>query len=389
MRDGFTIMALYFITDRTMHRLEGSTDAAVPSKRYESYLATLQSIRDTQAWKTSGTGAMFAGTARDPESYEANNVRFAGLAPADGTLIYALCLEDMGGLYRVLRDESGSEAFLLAQQDTYFGGIAARGDQLAVTVGGHPKCLHLGVMSLADQRIRTFTDGDTIEESPCWSADGRRIYCSSAGYAQSGAAHAVLGPRAICVLDPVACTFEEVRAAADLDYLRPYEDAQGNLYCIRQPYKGSEKSSLLEDILLFPGRIVKAIGGLLNWFSIRYGGESLRSGNLQNGDRRARQKNEEELFFEGNLIQASKNAKESERRGEKYPSFLPHSRVLLRIAPDGTETVLAHGVLDYAMEESGAFYCSNGQYILHYDADGKNETVCCKAKLAVSLAIGE
>lgn len=383
-------MTLYYITDKTIHRFENGTDHAVPSKRYESFLATLQSIRDTTAWKTSGTGAMFTGTYEDPQSYERCQVRFSGLAPVGGELIYALCLEDMGGLYKILNDDTNSEAFLLAQKDTVFGGIAERNGKLALTVGTHPKLLHLAVLTLSDNRIREYTDGDTIEESPCWSHDGRRIYCSTAGYAHGGGApYSIIGPRSIAVLNPDACTFEEKLTNEKFDFLRPYEDADGNFYCIRQPYQGGEKSNLLEDILLFPGRIVKAIGGLLNWFSIRYGGESLRSGDLRNGNRRAKQKGEEELFFEGNLIHAAKNAMENERRGDRYPSLMPRDRVLLRISPDGTETILAHGVLDYAIASTGAIFCSNGQYLLQYDADGKNERILCKAKLAVSLAVEE
>lgn len=382
-------MTLYFMTDKTIHRFQGGTDHIVPSKRYESYLSTLQSIRDTNAWKTSGTGAMFTDTYKDPESYEQCNVRFSGLAPVGGELIYALGLDDMGGLYKILNDDTNSEAFLLAQKDVVFGRLAERDGKLALTMGTNPKCLHLAVLTLADNGIREYTDGDTIEESPCWSADGTLIYCSTAGYAHGSTPYSVIGPRAIAVLNPTACTFEEKFADERYDYLRPHEDAAGNFYYIRQPYHGQGKSNLLEDIVFFPGRIIKAIGGMLNWFSIRYGGEALRGGDLRNGNRRAKQKDEEQLFFEGNLIHAMKNARESERSGEKYPSLMPRDRVLIRVAPNGTETILAHGVLDYAIAKSGEIYCSNGQYLLRQDADGKNETVLCKARLATSLAIDE
>jgi hypothetical protein len=169
------------------------------------------------------------------------------------------------------------------------------------------------------------------------------------------------------------------------DYLAPKEDADGNLWYIRQPYDGGEEKadfgSILLDILLFPVRLLKAVGGFLNAFSVLFGGESLGSNSRQNrGDTRSKQKSDKELFYEDMLIRAEQNQKENQRSGDEYPGILPRSRVLVKRTPDGQEEIIARSVLDYCLCKDGVVY-SNGSHILHRTADGKTEEIA-KAKLA-------
>ena len=165
----------------------------------------------------------------------------------------------------------------------------------------------------------------------------------------------------------------------------PEELQSDSFYYIRQPYKqqGPEKEPLWKDILLFPFRLLKAILGFLNAFSVLFGGSSLRGGNPQNGDIKSKQRSERDIYFEGRLIEAEKNEKENAAAGDKNPGIISRSRVLVKVDADGKETVIKKGVLDYALLDDGSIICSNGSQLIHI-SEG-NENVIAKAKLAHSI----
>ena len=59
--------------------------------------------------------------------------------------------------------------------------------------------------------------------------------------------------------------------------------------------------------------------------------------------------------------------------------------MLVRISPDGTETVVRKGVMDYTLCSEGVI-CSNGKEILLIGSDG-TEKVIAKAELAEKLSV--
>ena len=180
-------------------------------------------------------------------------------------------------------------------------------------------------------------------------------------------------------------SIDELYADEKTDYLKPDNDANGNFYYIKQPYKKPKQNEpLWKDILLFPVRLVKAVIGFLNAFSVIFGGESLR-GKQNNNDVKSKQKSEKQLYFEGRLIEAEKNAKANAAKGEKNAGIFPGSRVLVKIDSNGNETVIKKGILDYTVLEDGSIICSNGRYILHLKDN--EEIVLTKAKLAHSMCI--
>lgn len=380
-------MTFMYLSDQKIYLYNGKEATLLPSKRHMKYLESAKSIQNSKLWKTTGRGAEFMQQAERPRDIDAQTqVCYGGFAAWNGELVYSLRLDDLGGLYIMPADPAEeTERHVFSRTSLYVGGIAAKGDRLAFCLGANCHNLHLSIVTLPGGAEREFTDGDTIEESPCWSVGEDVVYCTSAGYARQAGNVEAVGPRAICALNPSAGTFEELLCHAQFDYLRPSDDVQGNLYYIRQPYREKgEESNWLKDIALFPLRIVRAIGGLLNYFSILFGGEPLHSGGT-NSKERAKQKSKKELFFEGNLIQAEENLRASEKSGEKFPGILPRSRVLVQRAPDGTETVLKKGVLDYCRLPDGSFLCSNGQSITHLTPQG--EELVVRAKLATKLTL--
>ncbi len=380
-------MQICYLSEKRLYTAENGNGIPVANTRYDKYKETVRSIQDAKAWKSHGTGAQFTGTAQELQDESRIPAAFSGVSCIGDELIYALCLEEMGGLYAKTPD-GAVERHILSRSGSVFGEIDYKNGKLAMSAGNHPRLLHLTVLNLENGSEQEFTDGDSIEASPRWSVNKDVIYCSTAGYARDQYGRiAAIGPHAIAVLNPAAGTFTERYADPALDYLKPADDAAGNFYFIRQPYRSKEdRRNIFKDILLFPVRIVKALFGFLNAFSVLFGGESLH-GDASSRAERAKRKSEKELFFEGNQLNAEKNIRENERGGEKYPGIFPRNRELVRIAPDGTETVLKRGVLDYCVCKDGSILCSNGRYILRLQ-DGTEEKLV-QAKLATCLTVLE
>jgi hypothetical protein len=139
------------------------------------------------------------------------------------------------------------------------------------------------------------------------------------------------------------------------------------------------------DILWIPLRLLKAIFGWLNFFSRRYAGEALLKGR-EGGSNPAKYQNksEEEIFIEGNLINADQALKENIRQGEKFPGIAPKSWELVLVGEGGRAEVIRKGVLDYAFAGEDLIF-SNGKYLIR--RRGQEEEVLCQAKVATSIAL--
>lgn len=373
-------MKIIYISDNKIYKCTDGKITELSSERAQHYKSTVSEIRRNKEWKHSGTGAQFMGTAA-PSGNEAVFVSINGIAD-DGTgLVYSIQLGEMGGIYRKNPDKpEAAEEHIFTGMNRDIGSISIKNGKIAACSNGH--------LSIFDMKgnFEDITDGDSIESQPCWSAEDDRIFCSTAGIARNQyGAPAAYSPRSIMAVDMNAGSMEELYADEKYDFLRPSNDSSGNFYYIRQPYKvPEEKNPLWKDVLLFPVRIIKALMGFLNAFSVLFGGESLRSGRKQ-GDVKTKDKSDRELFFEGRLLEAEKNEKENSAKGEKNPGIFPLSRVLVRIAPDGTETVLKRGVMDYAVLSDGSIVCSNGRSLLHITDSG--EELIAKAKMAQNICV--
>ena len=92
---------------------------------------------------------------------------------------------------------------------------------------------------------------------------------------------------------------------------------------------------------------------------------------------------EREVFIEGNLVKA-KRISDSERSEE---GIIPPEWTLIKRSPDGGETVLAKGVMDYLLLDSGVILYSDGRFVKRLSG-GKTETVC-RIDLAHCIAVTE
>lgn len=381
-------MKILYTTGDALWIAEHHKTCELPSYRAQQYLATIEQIAASKAWKTTGRGAQFMGVAQEQLPQEEGKPVFCGLALYRDEFLYTLQLDASGGMYR--RDFSEKalpEGHIVSGNDVRLGAIAAQGEHVAACIRYPNGQSHIGLYELPSSVCTEVTGGDSVESSPSWSPDGRCVLFSSCGIGR-GERGIAFSPNVILSYNVLSERMDTVLEDEKFDYLAPKTDAADHLWYIRQPYKsavdeGAGFGQIFLDILLFPVRILKAVGGFLNAFSMLFGGESLRKHSQQSRDIKSKQKSERDLFFEGNLIHAEENQKENQKSGDQYPGLLPRSRVLIRRAPDGTEEVIARSVLDYTLCKDGVVY-SNGSHILHRRNDGTTEELC-KVKLASKL----
>ncbi len=384
-------MKVLYTNGTALYLMENGREIELPSYRAMQYQQTIAQIQQSKAWKTTGRGAKFMGI-DEPQTQEQVDSEMRGLALYQDDFLYTLQLDASGGMYRRgFSEKPEMEGHICSGNDIWLGEIASCGDAVAACVTYPNGQSHIALFQLPSSAYSQVTDGDSYESSPSWSADGRLVYFSTAGIARNGGQIA-FSPRAAASYNVNTERMEIVLEDEKHDILAPKEDADGNLYFIRQPYRLEEEQEtsflgILKDVLLFPYRLIKALIGFLNVFSIIYGREPLDNSGRRS-DVKTKQKSEKELFFEGRKLEAEKNQKENTKAGDPYAGIMSRNRVLVRRTPDGTEEILAKAVLDYTLCADGSVVYSNGAHILHRTADGKAESLG-KSRMARCLVVVE
>jgi hypothetical protein len=380
---------LVFVADNKLWKYENGNTKEMTVYRIEKYKENIREIARKNEWKNTGTGAKFMGTAtmtRAAAEIPESAAKVTGVVRAGDRLVYSVKFEQIGGLYYKSYDSSDTdENLIISNQDIRVEGIDCKDNRLAASLCFNNMEKHIAVFNLPSAAYTELTEGDTAEEYPCWSKTENKLYFSTAGYARNEyEAVAAISPRALACYNFDREEMETVAESEDFDYLKPQTDIHGNLYCIKRPYKTDKSSeNILIDILLFPVRILKAIFGFLNIFSMLFGGESLRSGEGANAAK-TKQKSQRDMFIDGNMVNVERAEKENQSRGEKYPGIIPKSWQLIKISSFGEETVIKSGVLDFSVTDSGSFIISNGNHITELLPSGE-EIHICKAKMAHSI----
>ena len=378
-------MKIYFTSENKMYVTDTRSEPKeFISQKIDTYKKNLSEIRQKSEWKHSGSGAAFTGTLRNLSDDETTNAYVCGLAAApDGRLIYSVLTGEVGGLY--YKSENGDENHITAAQNFQPFEMDCRDGKLAISVEYGGGTRHISVYDLSEGNLTELTDGDTLEEFPCWSETGKELYFSTAGIGRNsqGIASAV-SPRGISVYSFEKNEMTELCSSEDIDYIGPKIGKDGALYYIKRPYKSGDDGNFWLDFLLFPVRIIKAIGGFLNAFSIMFGGESLSSdGKSFHNPLKAKQKDDKELFIAGNVINAEKTEKANRKSGDKNPGIIPHSWQLVRRNHLGEEEIVRHGVMDYSFTADGSLIVSDGKHLLKL-SEGKEE-ILCKCRLAQNI----
>lgn len=374
-------MKIFCISEGKLYRADGAAPRELTCGRIADYLKAVNDMKKRDEWKTAGSGARFMQV--EEKYYDTESVFLRGLG-TDGTrLIYSTFIDGVGGVY--FKDpDTDDETYIFANQSFDPCGISCRNGRCAVDIGDGAYERHIAMLDLSNGGLDQLTEGFTSESYPFVSrSDPDTVYYTAMGYAQNSAGQVLeKSPCAISAYNAKTGELSDVISDSEYDYIKPSDDADGNIYCIRRKYEPTRRNSNVGlDILMFPVRIVKAIGGFLSLFSMRYGGEPLRTGGRNPAKSRAA--DERELFVEGNMIKAKKISEENPDE-----SIIPSEWVLLKRGRNGEEAVAARSVMDYVLLDSGDIVYSDGSSVKILHTDGKTERIC-RLKLANHIAVIE
>jgi len=381
------VESVFFLSEGKMNELRGQTVTPHASTIADGYIQKIKEIKAKNEWKQNGAGFMFMG-GRLPTGDDAPAIPLiTGIAPLpDGTLAYALATADMSGIYiKDFTKPTEKDGYILVKNGLRLFDLDAHNGRMTATAADSHIERHIVVISPEHGTVSACTEGECFDANPRFSRkEADVLLYDSCGHGYDSKMQFVrFGPKSIYRLHVATGDLEEVLEGGDYEYFRPYEAADGTLYCIRRPYRDKQDGGMsFMDILLFLPRVLKGLFGWLNFFTQRYAGETLKSSGANPS--KMQQKTQEELFVEGNLLEAEKNLKENAARGEKNAGYAPASWELVAKRPDGRLDVLRKGVLDYCIMADGAAIISNGKHILQ---TGKDETLLGTAHLGVKLAV--
>ena len=395
---------MIIITDGKLFSAEEGKLLPIESGILKKYISVARESAKRNEWKYSGDGAKFTGTyvpRSDADStVEAISSKVTDMDfLSDGTMLYSLYINGSSGIYSRPAN-GGDEGIFISDNEYRYRDMAVNGDRVLVTAEAAGEC-HIGVIEAGSRVCDFVTEGLSRESSPSWSKIYPDcFYYASAGLEEKGiseedtrssyddmsvaemmramknnpsAVKRREGPCGIFRMNLSSYEIEELLTDEKYNFICPTEDDDGGLWFIRYPYRydvGDKKkfSTALKDIVLFPVRLLSAIFGFFNFFTMKYSGKTLNS-----SAGAAKNKSESQRFVLGNLIDAERELKRNSERGEEYPGYVPREYELCRMS-NGKTDVMAKGVCAYALH-GGDVYCSNGSFVLRL-GDGKPEKIC-------------
>lgn len=278
------------------------------------------------------------------------------------TIFYVLSVGRSVGLFRYHLNEQREERLFHRSQVPVLGLTWVPESRHVVLALGQPDgTAHLEVFDEHGSAKGAITSGDSVDSAPMLmpGTASTLVYqsCGVARHAQSGAMVA-LGHSAIHWLDYRAGQLDSLLDDPAWDYITPRISADGTLYAIRRPADKplhEQAGSALKDTVLMPLRLGKAVFGYLNFFSMIYGKEPLRSA----GGPRAPHLDQDlgQLWLHGRMIELSKIKTDPQYAG----NLVPASWEL--IAQEGRRAeprVIATHVAHFDLAADGALIYSNG-----------------------------
>jgi len=247
----------------------------------------------------------------------------------------------------------------------------------------------IAVMRSDGTDMRDVTQGDTIDDAPHWApGSAREIVFQSSAIGRNRAGFAVTQtPFAIYKLDLETGTVTALAEDPKFDLLTPQLSSDGSLYYIRRPYRDPNQSPspwrAALDLILLPFRLFFAVFQFLNFFTMRYTGNTLTT----TGNARQKHADIRKMMIWGNMLDADKAA---DRADDGTPALVPKSWELVgRRKDSSTEEILAKGVLSYDLYSDGTVLYSNGSGIYRLDPKGSIERLTKDSLVEQVVAVEE
>ncbi|MBS0659503.1 MAG: hypothetical protein JSR82_14775 [Verrucomicrobia bacterium] len=353
-------------------------------------------VAQKRAWKAESNRGPFGGTVLwggqgAGAQVEVVNFTGAALGPG-GQLYYLIQTSGLCGLFRLdLANDEERRLFTDNNRRASDLALSPDGSELAMSVAFPHGIAGLAVVQADGAGLQLVTEGDSRDEAPAWvPGEGRRLVFQSAGVARTpGGVAAGLGPASIEQLDLDTGTMETLRVEKDFDLLTPRVGADGALYFIRRPYEapGARRFKLgtfLLDIVAFPFRLLRALLGFLNVFSMMFTQKPLT---MAGGPER-REQDAMPLFLRGRKIEAEKSLRELRGSDPEHAGLVPSDWQLVRRTERGEEKILARQVLAFDLLPDGRLAYTNGRAIFVAAADGAHAKIVARDRVVETVSAG-
>jgi hypothetical protein len=361
-----------------LHR-EGQPSQSLRSPFAEEVIERDAASRRTSSWKhapreSNGgvipSAALWGGSQAGPLAPA--RFQYACRGDDDRTVYYLLDVGQATALLRQTLDD-GHEVRVFHRSKQRCHGMAydAAEQRLVLAFEHGDGTAHLEVFDAEGNRKGSVTDGDCIDAAPSVMplAPATLVYQSTGVARHPESGHVV--DRGHSVVNRLDWRRGEVQTLLEdkrHDFVAPRVARDGALYAIRRPAlpPASERAGgALKDTLWFPFRLAKAVFGYLNFFSMVYGKEPLRSA----GGPRTPQLDQDlgRIWLHGRLIELARVRDDPQCAG----NLVPRSWELVRRDADGSVHVLADHVAAYGLMADGRVLLTNGYQLEALDGGAR------------------
>lgn len=369
--------------------LDEGEEGTYASQYIADYRERMRRMVKNKEWKHSGMGAMFRGDTMSEVGMDSetrvdayiNSVHAAG----EDKVLYTFTVNQTSGVIeKTLSAKKDGERFILHTND---GELLS--SDYNVTDGKFVAELKRGEISsdlvLLDTERGDYvsiTDGDSRDENPSFSKKrpGIILYDSLAAGRNARGEFVEYAPAAVYEYDLNTLDLKEIRASEKYSYIKPVEDENGDIYCIRKPAKERERHNPVVEILLIPYRLLMAIVNFIQIFVVFFTGKTMTGGG--NNPAKGRDTDSRQMIIRGNVIEVDKEIARNKKFKDKDLAFIPASWKLVRIR-GGEEEEMKSGICDFSLAEGGVV-CTNGRKVF-FLKDGKSEKIA-EGELVLNVA---
>lgn len=359
--------------------LDEGEEGTYASQYIADYRERMRRMVKNKEWKHSGMGAMFRGDTMSEVGMDSetrvdayiNSVHAAG----EDKVLYTFTVNQTSGVIeKTLSAKKDGERFILHTND---GELLS--SDYNVTDGKFVAELKRGEISsdlvLLDTERGDYvsiTDGDSRDENPSFSKKrpGVVLYDSLAAGRNARGEFVEYAPAAVYEYDLNTLDLKEIRASEKYSYIKPVEDENGDIYCIRKPAKERERHNPVVEILLIPYRLLMAIVNFIQIFVVFFTGKTMTGGG--NNPAKGRDTDSRQMIIRGNVIEVDKEIARNKKFKDKDLAFIPASWKLVRIR-GGEEEEMKSGICDFSLAEDGVV-CTNGRKVF-FLKEGKSEKI--------------
>ena len=359
--------------------LDEGEEGTYASQYIADYRERMRRMVKNKEWKHSGMGAVFRGDTMSEVGMDSetrvdayiNSVHAAG----EDKVLYTFTVNQTSGVIeKTLSAKKDGERFILHTND---GELLS--SDYNVTDGKFVAELRRGEISsdlvLLDTERGDYvsiTDGDSRDENPSFSKKrpGVVLYDSLAAGRNARGEFVEYAPAAVYEYDLNTLDLKEIRASEKYSYIKPVEDENGDIYCIRKPAKERERHNPVVEILLIPYRLLMAIVNFIQIFVVFFTGKTMTGGG--NNPAKGWDTDSRQMIIRGNVIEVDKEIARNKKFKDKDLAFIPASWKLVRIR-GGEEEEMKSGICDFSLAEDGVV-CTNGRKVF-FLKEGKSEKI--------------